>query len=53
MAVLWSTKFHESLCGKYTEYLKKKHEQTTFSLMATQVVFLQKKQLSFEMEEII
>ena len=33
---------HESLCGKYTEYLKKKHDQTTFSLMATHVVFLQK-----------
>ena len=39
----WKTgQTYESLCGKYTEYVKKKYDQPTFCLMATQVIPPQK-----------
>ena len=42
--------FKESLCRKYkyTEHLKKKYDQVTFSLVATQVVFLYKTTLIWD-----
>ena len=39
----WKTGLtYESLCGKYTEYVKKKYDQLEFCLLATKVVLVQR-----------